>query len=599
MQRARSAAAVLPVSLLFLTLCAAGGFARATALTAALLSGTWLFVAVRAAHTPHDRARRHVETVYLAILAAFLVWLTPLPHAGTRLTGSRRYAQNTAALQALTQGRELGLWTARSHGFALTRNRAGSLRMAALTIAAFSAGLLAATLEPRRRRRLLSMLAAIGAILAAAATVSLRVYPQGDTIWWVVPIAHDLPGPVACFVNRNHLAGYLALLAPAALALAVESAERRRPAAAAVYAAALALMGLAVCLIDSRGGLIAFGIALLAAALLLILYRRRLAGAVVLALLVGALAAFAALPAAAPQRARFARLLNAGTRGSVYVRATAWRDTLSVWRAYPLWGAGPEGFRMVYPQHRRTSAGASMSHAENEYVQLLADAGLAGVALAGALLLALRRGLRLRPPPTGPADCAVGVATGGALAAALVHAGFEFLPHIPLVSVTLAILIGLAWTPGPAAPGAARPATGRLAAAAAFAGALALVLLPAAWLRADSATRLEHAPPEAVARSLRSAPTSWRAWYALGRAAYAARTPAARAFGDTCVDRAVALDPNNYKLWREVGRFRLSIGDTAGARRAYEAAHALRSWIRIPPALTRTNGPPSRLKPET
>ena len=49
--------------------------------------------------------------------------------------------------------------------------------------------------------------------------------------------------------------------------------------------------------------------------------------------------------------------------------------------------------------------------------------------------------------------------------------------------------------------------------------------------------------------------------------------------------QSMLYDPSNYRHWVKLGELRLKLGDHAGAREAYERAHALRSWVGVPPFL--------------
>ena len=52
--------------------------------------------------------------------------------------------------------------------------------------------------------------------------------------------------------------------------------------------------------------------------------------------------------------------------------------------------------------------------------------------------------------------------------------------------------------------------------------------------------------------------------------------------GESCFSQAAAYDPNNYRLWREVGLLRLRLDDRAGARAAFQRVHELRTWVDFP-----------------
>jgi hypothetical protein len=68
------------------------------------------------------------------------------------------------------------------------------------------------------------------------------------------------------------------------------------------------------------------------------------------------------------------------------VRARYWKEALEVFKAHPLLGAGAEGYATARLRYR--TATLEVQHAHGFVVQTLADLGLAGLAIALALLLA-------------------------------------------------------------------------------------------------------------------------------------------------------------------------------------------------------------------
>jgi hypothetical protein len=287
-------------------------------------------------------------------------------------------------------------------------------------------------------------------------------------------------------------------------------------------------------------------------------------------------------------RGRFESLTSTEPGGSVHARAESWRDSFLIWRAYPVVGAGPEGFRMVHPQYRRTTRSSIRTHAENEYVQLLTDGGTVGLILAVGAVLSLWPHLRLRRPPGSPVESIVmATAVAGGLIAALAHAAFEFAPRVPLVSVTLATLLGLALADdapraAPLASPSSAPVLPRVVAAGSLLAAVALSCFHFEMRTMDTTGYLYVAPPNALAKALRWAPTSSMAWCAFGRAASALGTGASYAFGERCLTQATIYDPLNYRLWLELGQLRLFLDDRPGAREAFRRTTELRSWVKVP-----------------
>jgi hypothetical protein len=124
-------------------------------------------------------------------------------------------------------------------------------------------------------------------------------------------------------------------------------------------------------------------------------------------------------------------------------RSNAASEALHLIEAHPVAGVGI-GHVVV----RRTDATGRLrvqQYVHDEYLQTLVEQGAIGALLLAALLAGLARLLWLsRPPPAGRALWAGVVA---ACAAAAVHAGFDFVWHVPAVPLLLAALIGLVIAP--------------------------------------------------------------------------------------------------------------------------------------------------------
>jgi O-antigen ligase len=79
-------------------------------------------------------------------------------------------------------------------------------------------------------------------------------------------------------------------------------------------------------------------------------------------------------------------------------------------------------------------------YTHNEYLQVLAELGAIGGLLLAALLLMIVRGLHRAWHGRG----AVAAGALAATAALAVHAGFDFVWHIPAIPLLVAALVGLA-----------------------------------------------------------------------------------------------------------------------------------------------------------
>ena len=411
---------------------------------------------------------------------------------------------------------------------------------------------------------------ALAAALVAAGGVGVSAYGIlargrfGSLLYGRIPVPTVSPfGP---FVSKNHFAGYVGMAALLALGLAVGLARRgggrewtsgRRAGGVVLALVAALAMALGVLVSLSRGGaasLAAGGLAFLAFQV----RERRGQGRVgpFLPALAVAVALAALLLLVLPPQAHDRLRSLADTS----FRLDTWRDTLRLASSSPWVGQGLGSFEDAYPRFKSGHGELRVEHAENDYLETLAETGLLGVSLAvAALLLGAARVLSARPS-TLLRGLGAGALAG--LVALLMHSLFDFNLRIPSNAILAAFLASVA-AAGP--PVRLAPAWASRAAAAVFA-ASALVTLPrpafpvdpsAPWEDARNEARLAAASvvPEvrflrldrterALRTILRSRPAHAEAWLLL------AGTRAER--GDPSVGdlarHAVGLDPERPDL---------------------------------------------------
>ena len=571
-------AVLLVAAVLFLAGAGAGVFPATVWTVAGVCSLVYLVRTLRSPPPPDAAAPAPApggDHVLAAALVFLLLTILPLPHAVSPLTGPRRNAENARVADALEYLAARGEPAPAPARFSLSRNRGGTGRIVLLLAAALPVFMLARRLPAAARKPMLRVMTAAGGVLAVAGYISQYHVPQGDTLWWWIEIPHGLPGPVAGFVNRNHYAGFLALLCPAALACGLDDLGRRRFAHAALSAALFAVMSAALVLSLSRGALLAYAAGLLVLPLLFLSRRRLIAAAGLVAVLAVVASAILNLPHDGLQQ-RIDSMTTPADSESLAKRLDATRTCLRIWRAYPVSGAGANAFRFTFPVHRTTSTRAYRVHAENEYAQLLAETGAIGLVLlsAGAFALGWRfvAAARRRFAP------AAWIAALGALAAAGVHATVEFTLHAPVYTVGLALLTGLALP--------CDETSSRRSAAwpAAVCAAAVLILLPILipLRQYDDPHHVFDAELPELARILPWTPVAAHAWYRLGTECRRRGDPALQPLAAAALAHAGACDPNNYVLWLRIGKQRLRLKDYRGAREAFKRVKALRHWVTTP-----------------
>jgi O-antigen ligase len=259
-------------------------------------------------------------------------------------------------------------------------------------------------------------------------------------------IAVPTVSPFGPFVSKNHFAGWIAMAALLAAGLAVGLADRARGRGGDWTTDARAggvILSIAAALAMALGGLASLSrggtIALAAGALCFVALRfsrpgrprgagsvprgRRTWSSLVLAGVLGAILA-ALVPPEAHERMR--------SLSGASFRLDTWRDTLRLAASSPLLGHGLGAFHDAYPRFKRGHAIVRVEHAENDYLESLAETGGAGLALAllgfGLVLAAGGRGIA-----EGPDRAVRGIGTGAlaALAALAVHSAVDFNLRIP------------------------------------------------------------------------------------------------------------------------------------------------------------------------
>jgi O-antigen ligase len=180
--------------------------------------------------------------------------------------------------------------------------------------------------------------------------------------------------PFGPYVNRNHFAGFAEILIPVALVPLVLGKVRRER---------LFLVGLfavvpivALLLSASRGGIISFAVELVILFSLLLV--RRLQSKYMLAGGVLVLCAILAVSWIGVQEVlqRFSNYESLDV--TVGKRASMRHDTFRIFLDHPALGTGLGTFQMVFPPYESNYDARIVNHAHNDYLEVLAETGLAG-----------------------------------------------------------------------------------------------------------------------------------------------------------------------------------------------------------------------------
>jgi O-antigen ligase len=255
--------------------------------------------------------------------------------------------------------------------------------------------------------------------------------------------------PFGPYVNRNHFAGFIELVIPVALVpLALGKVRKERWYVVGIFA--LVPIG-ALFLSASRGGIVSFGAELAVLALLMVL--RRTAGRHALAGGLVLLLAFLMVSWLGVRQVldRFSSLQTLEV--TVGKRATMRQDTWRIFLDHPWTGTGLGTLQKVFPAYETLYDGRVVNHTHNDYLEELAETGIAGglcwACFLGVLFFGSLRQLFQRDKSFAAALHLSGLV---ACSGFLVHSLVDFNLHIPANALLFLLMAHLA-------TGEIRPAT--------------------------------------------------------------------------------------------------------------------------------------------
>lgn len=277
-------------------------------------------------------------------------------------------------------------------------------------------------------QRMAIALACFGTALALLAV--LQSLSSGGKIYWMRAPRFGgwIYGP---YVNHNHYAGLMEMLAPIPLVFAFTRYARKRM--RWIAASAAAFMAATIFLSGSRGGMIAFAFEMTLFILLLLRQRTQNRVAYLLSgFLLVALSSVAAIGGREVTN-RLSTLAPASHSDlAADIRLRIDRDTWRMFSRRPITGWGVGTFATVYPQFQSFYTTSHVNAAHNDYLQTLAETGIAGFAAAiWLLIITIRKALKKIPNWPNDVNGAASVAALLGISGILVHSFFDFNLQIP------------------------------------------------------------------------------------------------------------------------------------------------------------------------
>ena len=303
-----------------------------------------------------------------------------------------------------------------------------------LMLAAFFAVMLTLLDSEKRMRKVLIFLSIFGFGYAFFAVLQSVLSP--DKIYGIY--GRPVVNIFGSFVNRNHFAAWMEMAIALPLAMlfsGVVSKDKRL-----LFVTAVTLMGIAILLSGSRGGLIAFFVEVIFLAL--VTYgsgKRRLGLRIALA---------AALVLAAVGGTFFvggesslSRIADPGVVTVDQSRSHIWSVSLKMIENGMPWGVGLGAFGTAYAMFDASSGLERVEQAHNDYLQVLTDAGLPGLVIGAAFLFLLFRTGRAALAVESPVKRAIAAGALTGIIGVLIHSAFDFVLHTTAVAVLFIVLL--------------------------------------------------------------------------------------------------------------------------------------------------------------
>jgi O-antigen ligase len=429
------------------------------------------------------------------VLALLLIWGIKVLRDGRLNLTVPAVALPVAALlavgliQSIALTRSDGSWVSLSMNVGYTRS--------AVTVLAFLviALVIASNFFASRER-----LAVVGHFLvlyglAVAIFALVQHFTWSGRFYWIRPTLATNPfGP---FANHNHFAGYMELLVALPIAMVLTRAVGREM--RLLYSFAAAIMGLAMVVSLSRGGLISLAAMLMFLVLVSIRvpriwrlergrrefreadrkgpvavgrFRAVASQVIVVAAILAVIGAGVLWIGADPviQRVTQSQPVEGLPKETFSTsRGWIWRDTISMIRANPLLGVGLGAYVTAFSLYTKSDGSLKVPQAHNDYLQVVADGGIVGGLIAlwfvVAVFRVVARGLKSRDPMLS----GLALGSGAGIVGILVHSLFDFNLQIPsnvlLFLVLAAVASNVAALAQPATHSeelAPRPGTGEI-----------------------------------------------------------------------------------------------------------------------------------------
>jgi O-antigen ligase len=312
----------------------------------------------------------------------------------------------------------------------------GALHFLAFSI--FLAAFLTYIDSAKRLNKIVLLVTIFGFAFAFFAILQSVLSP--NKIYGIYEVSHATP--YGSFVNKHNFAAFMEMCIAVPLGLMFAGAVQKDK--KLLYITAIALMGIAIILSGSRGGLVS----LIAEIFFLILLTTNTKGYNQLIIKVGlAILLIATIV--------FGSMLIGGESSLTRMAETAasddfstnrthiWNVALNIIKNNFIFGTGYGSFGIAYTPFDSFNGLERVEQAHNDYLQVLSDAGIVGLIIAGFFVFMLfRTGLK-NAQTSIPFRRGVAVGALSGCFAILVHSLFDFVLHTTAIGLMFITLVAL------------------------------------------------------------------------------------------------------------------------------------------------------------
>ena len=402
---------------------------------------------------PRSRAARAILFLFLLLVGLVLLQLLPLPEFLLRLISPA----------SLELHRSVG--ADRPGGFDTVSIAPDATLQELLRFLCYAAVfyLVAARFRSKEQIMLLVRTILFTGVLLVVIAVAQKLTWNGKMLWFYqankdAPSNAGIWGP---YVNRNHFAGYLAMVIPLGLGLLLYRAPVSKKVPGLSWSKRLSrllthenllrsagtfllVLLMAVCLLAtfSIGGSLAAAVSALF--FIWITYRRKSLKrrTVRFAVVAAAVGTAVLLPSLGRLGPRFAE----GSQRDAIARLQVWHDSLGILKDFPVFGTGLGTYGQIFRRYQTHQFGSFFDHAHNDYLEMAADTGVLGFLVAAGMavlfFVALIRGWKHKHGMFGKSIAAGGISSCLAMA---VLSGVDFNLRIPANALLFTVVAALSY----------------------------------------------------------------------------------------------------------------------------------------------------------